>query len=283
MSKPQPTTADGKELTKGWRNPFTEDTPLHSLFERRIRNDQDLVILIDDWHARRGTGKTVAAMQLANGMDQTDEGLTEEKVAISPEQIRHAYESQPKRSGLVLDEAEVGVSNRRAMSNANEALRQIMSMGRIEQKYVCINAPSVGFIDKDIRKLADVWITMTAKGSGLVHFLERNPYAEALLTPKKQTITFRDIPRGTGLRDVYNHLTEEKRQRISGDDDSGYIPREEHQKKLEQVQDEADRERRNEILRDLYQDEDLGLSQRDLANVVGLAQPTVQEIVSNTD
>jgi len=236
---------------KGWTNNFPDGHPFHDLYERRVRNEQDLVILVDDWHARRGTGKTVASLQLAEAMDQNG-GMTDENVAINPRELREAYTSLPTRSALVLDEGEVGASNRDAMTKTNKALREIMSMGRVEQKYVIINTPDIGFLDKDIRQLSDVWMTMLTKGYGLIHYLERQPYANKLLTPTKATIQFRDIKKGTQLRSVYNYLTAEKKKHLGGEEGENLMTEKEHESKLEQALKKARKQQRDEVIRKLY-------------------------------
>jgi len=279
---------------KGWENRFPEQHPLNDLYGRRIRNEQDLVILVDDWHARRGTGKTVASLQLAEAMDQNG-GLTKANVAISPNELRDAYTALPQQSALVLDEGEIGASNRDAMTKTNKALREIMSIGRVEQKYVIINTPDIGFLDKDIRQLSDVWMTMLTKGYGLVHYLKRQPYAGKLLTEARGTIQFRDIQSGTDLRNVYNWLTKEKKKHISGEEGSNLIPEAEHEKKLEQAVKQAEKEKRNEVIRQVHE----GLSGFDaddytrmkraggaipqsmLGEAIGLSQPQVGNIVNS--
>jgi len=235
---------------KGWTNPFPEGHALHDLYERRISNGQDLVILIDDYHSRRGTGKTVGSLQLAQGMDQNGP-LTWENVSMSP---------------------------------------------RVEEKYVIVNTPSIGHIDKNLRELADVWISMVRMGLGLVHFFKRQPYGNqgsgTLLTPLEGMIQFEDIEKGTQLRSVYNQLTEEKRKHISGDKGGGFIPQSEHQEQMQKAREEARKEMRDEIITDVYRglsgfdDDDYtrmkradGVSQAMLGEAVGLSQQQIANIV----
>jgi len=280
---------------QSWTNPFPDGHPLHDLYGRRVRNEQDLVVLVDDYHSRRGTGKTIASLQLAEGMDQNG-GLTWENVSLRPEEIRNAYASLPPRSGLILDEGELGASNREAMTKVNKALREIVSIGRVEQKYVIINTPDIGFIDKDIRKMADVWMTMLRKGLGLIHYLKRNPYARggngAILREKNGLIEFNDVQRGTRLRNVYNKLTQEKRKHIGGDEGDGFIPKSKHEKKLQKAREQTRKETRNQLIQDIYRslsdfdDDDYtrmrranGVSQAMLGEAVGLTQQQVGNIV----
>ena len=278
---------DGPDIPeKGWTNPFPEGHPLHDLFERRVRNNQDLVILIDDYHARRGTGKTIASLQLAEGMDQNG-GLTWENMSMSPEEIRNCYHQLPERSGIVFDEGEVGASKYQAMSKSSQALREIVSMGRIEEKYVVINTPAIGLMDSDLRMLADVWIMMLAKGIGLIHYFERQPYGSGgkgkLLTPKQGMIQFRDIQRGSELRKLYNQLTREKKKRIRGEEGEAFITTSEHREELEKAKEEARREQRNDDIYSFYthteHDESSDVTQRSIGEALGLTQQHVGTIL----
>lgn len=273
---------------QSWENPFTPGTFLHDLYGDVVRENRDLVIVLDDILARRGTGKTIASCQLGHGMDQTPEGLTKEKATIHPEELHNAYTSQPKRSALILDEGEYGISNRDAMTKTNKKLREIMSMGRVEEKYVIINAPSKSFLESDIKKLADVWISVVRKGLALVHWLYFETYSEQLLTPKMQWFEFEDVPKGTQVREVYNHLTKEKRDILDGQDGNEYIPVSEHQEKLRQAREEARVDQRNEIIQNLFNHPEIQdasrnervLNQRVMGEASGLDQSQVSRILN---
>jgi len=273
--------AEGPDIPdKDWSVPFSEGTWLHDYFTDVLEESRDIVILIDDYYGRRGTGKTVSSLQLTNELDQNAEGVTRDKCSLEPEEIRESYTEESTRSGLVLDEGEVGASNRNPMSKTNQALREIMSMGRVEEKYVVINTPIRTFIDKDLQKLADVWISMVRKGLGLVHRLKWEPYSQQLLTPAKQWLEFDDIERGTDLRSVYNELTKDKRARMRGEEGGGFIPREEHEERLEKIKEQVQSETRNEVIRKMMQHNEINdaVSQRMVAEAVDISQSHVSNI-----
>jgi hypothetical protein len=270
---------------QSWENPFAEGTPLDNLYDRRVRQNSDLVVVVSDWHNRRGTGKTVASLKLAQALDRTDEGITKGKVSLSPEEIRESYAEQPKGSALVLDEAEAGISNRSAMSNVNKTMRKIMSMGRIEEKYLVLNAPASSHIDKSVKELADVWVLVQRKGRALVHFLEYQPYSNKALTRKEQSFEWDDIERGTHLREVYNYLTKEKQGRIRGEEGGGYIERKEHEKKLEKQEKKLRKEIRDDVLRSIathpeHEASD-DVTNRSLGEAVDLAPGSVSKIINH--
>jgi len=282
-----------KPPQQDWENPYPEGHPLHDLYGKRVRQEQDLAVIISDYHSRRGTGKTIASLQLAEGMDQAG-GLTTGKATVRAEELRNAYFKQPKRSSLVLDEGEIGASNREAMTNTNKELRKILSIGRVEQKYLIINTPDIDFLDKDIIRLCDVWILMLRKGVGLVHFLERNPYASGngVLRPKKGIIQFEDIDTGTRLRDVYNHLTKQKRGHIRGDEGEPFVSQSDHEEAVQDARETVRQETRNELIQDVWDrlgsmdDDDIqkvkrwdGITQTQLAEAVGLSQQQISKLL----
>lgn len=268
---------------KSHSNPFKQGTFLHKNFGKVINNNRDIIILVTDHRGRRGTGKSIASLSLASNLDQTEEGLTWDKCTLDAEEIRNAYATQPKKSALVLDEIEQTAGNRDAMTNTNKALREIMSMGRVEEKYIIANVPVKTFVDKDILKLCSVWISMTRRGQGLVHNLKWDPYSEQLYTEQQQWLEFDDIERGTQLREVYNKLTAEKRKRISGEKGDGFVGRSEHEEKLQQARKQARKEERDELVAQLYQHPEIDASQAKVGEVAGVSQKTVSNIVNRQE
>lgn len=255
-----------------------EGKPLTKLYEKRVRNSQDLFCIVDDHHNRRGTGKTVLSLGLAQAMDRTEEGITKAKVALDPQELLRAYTEQPKGSALVLDEAEASTSKFRAGSKTNKAIRELVSMGRIEEKYVIMNLPSTGEMDRDLKTLASTWLMVEKKGQAIVHFLGYNPYREHPLTPKKQIINWTDIT-DPNLREVYDYLTEEKQKHLRGESsESTFVDGDEHQEQLQKVREKTETQVRNELLTELY--DDLDVTQRELAESVGLSRSRLADIVS---
>ena len=254
--------------------------PLVRLYRKRIANNQDCVLLVSDHQNRRGTGKTVLSLKLAAMLDRTDEGLTTEKVAIDPSQLTDAYIELPKGSALFLDEAEAGLSKYEAASAVNKAMRELISMGRVREKIVVLNLPSSSELDRDLKALCDYWVLVQNKGLAQGHHLNWNPYSEEPRTPKAGTIEWSDIDDGTQLRTVYKYLTEEKLAHLRGDRDesSQRIPASDVQEKVEKEREAVKTETRNELLESVYRDTEL--TQKDLANSVGLSRSRLADIVS---
>jgi hypothetical protein len=256
--------------------------PFSRLYRKRVANNQDLAVIVSDHQNRRGTGKTVLSLKLASLMDRTDDGLNEENVAINPDELTEQYMELPKGSALVLDEAEAGLSKYEAASAVNRAMRELVSMGRIREKYLVLNLPASSELDRDLKALCDFWFMVKNKGRALGHHLNWNPYKEEPRTPKTEPWEWSDIPKDSDLRDVYDYLTAEKLAHLRGEKDgsSQRIPATEVSQMVEKAKEEAQTSTRNDLLRDFYAD--LDVTQEDLASAVGLSRSRVADILSES-
>jgi hypothetical protein len=260
-----------------------DDCPLGKLYRKRVAQSRDLTVLIADWNLERGSGKTTLAMRLAAATDRTDSGFTNSKATLSAQELTEAYTREPPGSALLLDEGQADASNRRAMSGVNEALRKIVGMGRVEQKYLFLTAPGVHQVDKDIRNMCDVWVFVRKLGEAQMFRVRYNPFGGHELTDDWGTLTWPgDLP--TDLEDVYDELTAEKRRRLrgDGDDGDGYVPAAEAEQQAAQAAESARQQERNDLLRTMY-DNSENMTQRELADAIGLSRSRVADIVSEAD
>ena len=256
--------------------------PFTKLYRKRVANNQDLAVLVSDHQNRRGTGKTVLSLKLAARMDRTEEGITEEKVAVGPEQLTEAYIELPKGSALVLDEAEAGLSKYEAASAVNRAMRELVSMGRIREKYLVLNLPASSELDRDLKALCDFWFMVQQKGRALGHHLQWNPYSEEPRTPKTDVWEWSDISESDPLRKVYQYLTDEKLAHLRGERDgsSQRIPASDVSEMVAEAKEEAEKETRNDLIQSFY--DELDVTQDELANGVGLSRSRVADILSDS-
>ena len=254
--------------------------PFTKLYRKRVAENQDLAIIISDHQNRRGTGKTIFSLKLASLMDRTEEGVTTEKVAVGPNQLLEAYMELPKGSALVLDEAEAGLSKYEAASGVNKAMRELVSMGRIQEKYLVLNLPASSELDRDLKALCDFWFMVQNKGRALGHHLRWNPYSEQPRTPKTETWEWSDIPESSELRDVYDYLTSEKLAHLRGerDESSQRITATEAKNMVEEAREEARTETRNELLNEVY--DSLDVTQGELGDAVGLSRSRVADLLN---
>lgn len=259
-----------------------EDCPLGKLHRKRVAQNRDITILVASWDLERGQGKSTLALRLADAFDRTDSGVTEDKASLSAQELTDAYTSQPPGSSLVFDEAMGDVSNRRSMSSVNEAMRSIIGMGRVEQKYLFLTAPGVHMVDKDIRSMCDVWILARELGEAQMFRVKYNPFAGHEQTHDWGTLRWSgDLP--NGLQGTYEYLTKEKRRRLRGEDGegAGYVDAEEAAHDAEQAAEQARRQKRNEMLREMYANAE-GMTQQELADAVGLSRSRVGDILAES-
>jgi hypothetical protein len=261
---------------------FPEDCPLGKLHRKRVAQRRDLTVLVSDWNLERGSGKTTLALRLAAACDRTDEGVTPDKASLDAAELTEAYTSKPPGSALLFDEAEAGVSNRRAMSGVNEAMRRIVGMGRVEQKYLFLTAPGVHQVDKDIRAMCDVWVFVRSLGEAQMFRVKYNPFGDHELTNDWGTLRWSaDLP--GPLEDTYDELTAEKRRRLrgEGEDGEGYVEASNVQEAADEARQEAERQTRDELLGTIYQNAE-DMTQKELADAVGLSRSRVADIISQS-
>ena len=262
--------------------PF-EATEMYEEYERRVKNNQDIVVLVSDYENRRGTGKTVLSIKLCEWFDRTDEGFTKSKASLTPQDLIAAYTRENKQSALLLDEAEAAVNARDAMTRVNKLFSKIMSMARVEEKYLVLNLPAANHIDKNILDLADYWILVRRKGKALVYKIKNNPFRGKSYPKRTTTLSWDDI---SGNHPVYKSLSSQKRKHLRDPSKtgSGYITLDEHQEELERQKRQALREQRDEYIRGLLRHPRIGrgdVTQTALADALGVSQSLISQVKSN--
>jgi hypothetical protein len=262
--------ADGQLVGKTITTP-----PLDKRYRERVEDNQDLVTIVSDFHNRRGTGKTVFSLLLADHFDCTEQGVTKSKCSLDASELIDSYTREPKGSALVLDEAEAQASKYRASSSVNKALRELVSMGRVEEKYLIMNLPASSELDQDLLGLADVWVLITRKGEAIVHLLRNEPYNSKLLTPKSEVVEWSELPKGTDLRSVYNELDRQKKARLRGEEGDPMIKESEARERAERAAKDARQETRDEIITNLIDDE---LGPSDVVHAFDITQQRIGQI-----
>jgi len=276
---PHRVTNDHQQLASDPTTFFQEsDHPLAEMYRERVDQNRDLTILITDSSNDRGTGKTTEMLRLMEGMDRTEDGMTDEKVTLAAEPLTQAYTALPKGSAIGLDESEVGVDKYRAGSSVNKAIRELVSMGRIMEKYLVLNAPGDHLIDGDLKSLVDVWILVERRGFANVYRMDWSPHQGHELTRHIGTLEWDPIERGSELHDVYKTISKEKDDRLRGDKGESYVKASEVEDRIEKARKDAAKEKRDELIEEMV---DFGLSQRETADIVDLNHSTISRIVNS--
>jgi hypothetical protein len=199
---------------------------------RRRRAEQDMVVLVSDYENDRGTGKTTLSLRLCEEMDHTDDGFTASKASLSPQELLGSYTNEPRGSALLLDEAEAGMNRRDAMSKVNKLFSKMMSMARVERKYLVLNMPAANHIDRNILDLAHFWILVKRKGLARVYSIENNPFRGQSYPKAVCKISWDAVPHS---HPVYRQLSQEKQDALddpTNAGDAGYFTQEEHEEIL---------------------------------------------------
>lgn len=268
--------AEGAAFPEGWSVSEWlvdfEETPFYEAYQDHADKGMELTILLSDWHAMRGTGKTTLAIKLARAFDRTDEGLTAKKVTNTPEEFIDAYVEEEKGSGLIMDEAEAGISARDAVTTVNKEMNEKVSMGRVGEKYTVYTMPDVSQIDKVVRQLAHFWVLVRRRGRARVYKLRNDPFEDNTYTKPICEIEWSDLPANDP---IYEVLDQHKWDKLEGEG-TEYIPRDEHQHQLEQAKKEARRSARNEFIENAYTNQ--LLTQPELAEIVDVDQSTISRI-----
>jgi hypothetical protein len=159
-------------------------------------------------------------------------------------------------------------------------MRELVSMGRIREKYLVLNLPASSELDRDLKALCDFWFMIQSKGRALGHHLRWNPYSEEPRTPKTEPWEWSDIETDDPVREIYDYLTEEKMKHLRGEKDgsSQRIPAQKVGSMVENAKEQASTQTRNELLQEFYHD--LDVTQEELANAVGLSRSRVADILT---
>lgn len=254
------------------------ESALEKEYQRRVKQGQDMMVVIADYHNDRGTGKTDITLQLADRCDRTEEGFVKEKASMQADDLIENYVEMPRGSSLVLDEAESVASKYEAGTAVNKAIRKVVSMGRVEEKYLFLNLPSTGELDRDLLKLAHVWILVDRKGRALVHILRNNPYRDQLLNPHNEDLLWDAIDTGTGLRNIYNRLTQQKRRQLRTKDKDSLVRESDVRKRITRAVKDAKREQRDEIICTLVNE--VGYSPTDMEPAFDIKRARISQIAS---
>lgn len=142
---------------------------LQKLYERRRRDGRTLLVIIIARDAATGTGKTTLACQLAKDWDT--HGWTADRATLDPGTYADKYtdENTPKKSVLLLDEAEQAADNRRSMSGQNVKLSHLWATMRFREIYSIVTLPSASMLDKRLKELADVKIVVHNRGTAVAY------------------------------------------------------------------------------------------------------------------
>lgn len=180
--------------------------PLHQLACKRMHLGRDLKIIITAKDSETGVGKTTAAGWLALSWTKLFAGHdwyvkpdepTEGMGTLNPKGyfkiIAKVGDEFGRGTVVVVDDAEE-LDARRSMQNLNVEFSQRWMLMRLKQAITVLTLPSPSSIDSRLEELADVWINITRRGSGVVHDIRVQSYGSRnVMTEKTHEFEFPNV------------------------------------------------------------------------------------------
>lgn len=243
-----------------------EESPLHEMFEKRERQGRSLQAIIVARDNDTGTGKTTLAVSLCK---KWGDGWTAENATNRPAEYRDFLNNKPEGSVLLADEIGQMYDSRRSMSSANVEVSQDWQMIRTKRYKTISTLPGPSFLDKRLKKLADVMIVATRRGHARAYRLKVDDASGDIWRDHLCNVEWGALDDD----DDYQAVEQMKRDRLSqrfegGDDQDDGAD--------EIGPDEARREGRNETIRQLVED---GLTQTQVADALDMDQSAISRIV----
>lgn len=230
-----------------------------------IKQDWDMIFVVDGYE---GAGKSMFTQQCAKYLDPT---LDISRVVFNPKDFKDAVMAAQQYQAVIYDEAYGGLSSKRALSQVNQSIVQMLTVIRKRNLYVFIVLPS--FFDLD--KYVALW-----RSRGLLHVYTGDDF-------KRGLFRFYNAAR---KKDMYVKGKKFYEYRIGKPNFHGrfykkwIIPVNEYDdKKMRtsiQVEEKANKfkEDRDNIIRKLVED---GLTHRKIAEMCGLTRSRVTQILGD--
>ncbi len=243
----------------------------------KLNNDNDIKIIIQGKNSQTGIGKTTFAIQLCRHIDQNGWDAKEKAYVDVQRYLNDFLEIEPQ-SAMLLDEIGAGADSRRSMSHENVDLSQGWQMLRARNVATVATLPSTSMLDKRMLELADYWVLVKRRGLAQPYKINVNDFNGKISReplPFEEHIEFVDLPDWDGDKNYLDRIKDDKIE------SSGMqtIKMPEHKEKLRKAEESAKKERRNEIIRDLYHQTNLSYEAIGDIDAIDLTKQTVGQIV----
>lgn len=246
----------------------------------RLNQNRDAKIIITSRSSSTGLGKSTLAILIAEWIHRTQDiehWDAEEFAHINVRDYINQYLSESPGRALLLDEIEAGADSRRAMSSDNVDLSKAWATLRFKNIITIATLPTTSMLDKRLLELADVWINVMSRGIAIPYFIWINDFTNEMrrVAAKHPETGSKEILHWDAIDDDPNfqYMKKIKDRDVFGKKDRTYDYSE-----VQSKMDKAKREKRNEIVRDLY--ENTSMSQSDIGTILDMTQQQVSQIVN---
>lgn len=252
--------------------PFTG--PFFREIGKRKKSGRDAKILVTADHGQTGVGKTACGVYLAKTIDTSPQGfVAREKATLAVQEFLENYKVLEPGSASILDEAEQ-LDARRAMSHENVDASHQWQMRRVNEIFAVLILPSPKTIDGRLEMLADYWVNVERRGRAKIYKKKvrrmppRKVYYETL-----QTFSWPNMDHD----ESYRVLSRMKDDHLDDDEkDENWVRESEVQKRVEKARKDASEETRNEIIANLYEQDEI--KSKHIAAAVDLSDSRVRQI-----
>jgi len=249
---------------------------LGTVAKDKLRNDNDIKIIIQGANSQTGVGKTTLAIELCRFID--DDWNAEEKSFIEPQNYLNSYLDYPGGSALLLDEIGAGADSRRSTSKENVNLSHGWQMLRSRNIATIATLPSTSMLDKRMLELADYWVLVKKRGLAQPYKINVNDFNGKIARkplPGEEHIQFPDLPSRDSDKKYLDNIKDNKVK--SGGIKS--VPLPEHKQKVSKAKEEGEREKRDAVIRDMYESFDVSYKDIGALSSIDLRKARVGEIV----
>lgn len=260
-------------------------TAMGKLILHRLLHDRDVKIVITSSGTTTGTGKTTLAIIIARQIhrlvkdlfDKNYEWDAKKQSFIDVWEYLEAYEKAQKGDILITDELEYLADRRRSMTHGNVYFSQAWAMLRYKNVITIGTAPGLSPLDKRIAENSDIWINVITQGRANSYYLRIDDF-EYLLRRKrfkvqgfKESLLWGPLPENDP---DYKYLKNTKRDiGVPG------LDNETEEALTETDIEEAERDiKRNVAINLLEKQDELGLTQAEIGDIVGYSQQNIYKI-----
>lgn len=255
----------------------TDFGTLGRVAKAKLRNDNDIKIIVQGANSQTGIGKTTLAIQMCRFID--DDWSADRKAFINIQKYLNAYLEYPPGSALLLDEIEHGADSRRAMSQENVDLSQGWAKLRARNIATVATLPSISMLDKRMLELADFWVLVKKRGIAQPYQINVNDFKPSKLPQRKplpgdEHIRFSDLP----PHDSDKQYLDETKDQMIKDEGPAHVPLKKHKKQIEKAKSEARMDCRNKWFTLLHQE--LGMTYAEISEHTDVSRQRISQVVN---
>lgn len=244
--------------------------------KQRLSNDNDIKIIIQGANSQTGIGKTTLAIEICREID--DNWDAESRAFIDIQKYLNSYLEYPKGSALLLDEIGAGADSRRSTSTENVNLSHGWQMLRARNIATVATLPSTSMLDKRMMELADYWVLVKARGIAQPYRINVNDFNGRIQRdplPGEEHIKFPDLPDDDPDKAFLDEIKDKK---VKGGGIES-IKLAEHERRLEEAEEQAAKQKRDELIRCLYEHTEMSYAKIGELPAIDLTKQTVGQIV----